>query len=94
MNNPLHERQFTQRGTVVYKRKIHAWRISDVRRVANAAGIFTYKAPAAIFDAILESIKKAAPTFAFGGGSSGGAGASGSFGEASEARIFIIEEVL
>lgn len=39
MINPLHEKQWTQRGTVVYKRKPRSPKTSDVLRFATAAAV-------------------------------------------------------
>lgn len=87
----------TREGRVVYDRKKHRWNISDFQRIRKTLSIPLYIIPAnnlgALETALQEDISQGMPGFSFGGGESGGAGASGEFSESEEyARIIVIME--
>lgn len=81
----------TRKGRVVYDRARHAFRRSDVLRVARGAGVQRFVASVDGINAILTRIRNDPVNFSFGGGSFGGGGATRDYGEP-EKRFFIIEE--
>lgn len=96
MHNPLHPVIRTKRGTVVYKRKIHKFRNSDILRIAKNLAIPIFNLGSTYFQEILDNSRAQSLEEVdqqFGGGAFGGAGTTREV-TARYNRILLIREVI